>query len=75
MMIEAIAALIEYLHNMRLDRDVDLLGEIVRAVSQTVWMVSQALMELGVEQTTGAARYERSEQRTNPPSLGPESQA
>ena len=75
MMIEATAALIEYVHNMGLDRDVDLLGEIVRAVSQTVRMVSQALMELEVEQTTGAGKGERSEQRTNPPSLGPESQA
>ncbi len=58
MMTEATVALIEYLHNMRLDKDVDLLREIVR-------VVSEALMELEVEQTTGAAKYERSEQRTN----------
>ena len=57
-MTEATVALIEYLHNMGLDKDVDLLREIVR-------VVSEALMELEVEHTTGAAKYERSEQRTN----------
>jgi len=40
-MTEATVALIEYLHNMGLDKDVDLLREIVR-------VVSQALMELEV---------------------------
>jgi len=58
MMTEATVALIEYLHNMGLDKDVDLLREIVR-------VVSQALMELEVEQKTGAAKYERNEGRTN----------
>ena len=57
-MTEATVALIEYLHNMGLDKDVDLLREIVR-------VVSQALMELEVEQKTGAAKYERNEGRTN----------
>ena len=42
-MTEATVALIEYLHNMGLDKDVDLLREIVR-------VVSQALTELAVEQ-------------------------
>jgi len=58
MMTEATVALIEYLHNMGLDKDVDLLREIVR-------VVSEALMELEVEQKTGAAKYERNEGRTN----------
>ena len=47
---EATVALIEYLHNMGLDKEVDLLREIVR-------VVRQALMELEVEQTTGPAKY------------------
>jgi hypothetical protein len=50
MMTEATVALIEYFHNMGLDEYVDLLREIVR-------VASEALMELEVEQTTGAAKY------------------
>ncbi len=55
-MTEATIALRDYLHKLGLEEDPDFLRESVR------WM-SQMLMELEVEQQTGAGRYERTPER------------
>ena len=49
-------ALAEYLHKLGVDQDKDFLQESVR-------IMSQMLMELEVEQQTGAARHERTPER------------
>ena len=55
-MITLTIALTEYLHKLGLDDDKDFLQESVR-------VMSQMLMELEVEQQTGAARHERTPER------------
>ncbi len=45
-------ARMEYLHNMRLDQDKDYLQESIRLMSQMV-------MELEVQEQTGAQKYKR----------------
>ena len=58
MMTEPTIALMEYLRQMGLDGDADFLREGVR-------LMSQLLMELEVEEMTGAGRYERTPERVN----------
>ena len=58
MMTEPTIALMEYLRQMGLDGDADFLREGVR-------LMSQLLMELEVEEMTGAGRYERTSERVN----------
>lgn len=58
MMTEPTIALMEYLRQMGLDGDTDFLREGVR-------LMSQLLMELEVEEMTGAGRYERTPERVN----------
>jgi len=58
MMTDPTIALMEYLRQMGLDGDSDFLREGVR-------LMSQLLMELEVEEVTGAGRYERAPERTN----------
>ncbi len=57
-MTEPTIALMEYLRQMGLDGDADFLREGVR-------LMSQLLMELEVEEMTGAGRYERTPERVN----------
>ncbi len=50
--------LLEYLHKLSMEPDVDFLRESLK-------MVTQLLMEAEVEQQVGAKKYERSEERSN----------
>lgn len=58
MMAEENVALIEYLRNMGLSGDAEFLRESIK-------VMTQALMELEVEELAGAAKYQRSEERSN----------
>ena len=58
MMAEENVTLLEYVRNLGLSSDAEFLQESIR-------MMSQALMELEVDELAGAAKYQRSQERSN----------